>query len=162
MKVSHSNLRNIIQNILLESKENGQMSLYNTELYRNVKKKTGKNISHRDYNAALDDMVHEGILQKTDKRGSKVFYSLTENAVREYQHNLLGIDKKKERLRMLYQLLFFYEVGGKMFFRRAEDFNHFLESVGLSLQDLKPSKTVEMPEENVRLTYFEHVKLLGI
>src|ERR671930_576307 len=120
--------------------------LYNTELYRKIKEITGKNISYRDYNAALDDMVREDILQKTDKRGSKVFYSLTENAVREYQHNLLGIDEETKRLRMLYQLLFFYEVGkhGKIFFTGEEDYNRFLESIGLSLQDLKPYKTIEI------------------
>jgi hypothetical protein len=158
--VSHSDLCNIILDTFLESKQNGNMSLYNTELYRKVREKTGKNISHRDHNRALQDMVDKGRLQKTDKQGSKVFYSLTENAVRDYQHNLLGIDKDTERLRTLYQLLFFYEVGkyGQMSFTGEESFSHFLESLGLSLQDLKPSETVEMPEWCVRLTHFEPVK----
>jgi hypothetical protein len=157
MKVSRSYLRDIIQDVLLESKQNGQISLYNTELYRKIKERIGKNISHRDYNAALHDMVCE-FYKKQTNMVPKVFYSLTGNAVRGYQHNLLGIDKHKQRLRTLYQLLFFYEIGkhGERYFTNEEGFSSFLESVGLSLQNLKPSKIVEIPEEH--LTHFEHVK----
>jgi len=117
-----------------------------------VVKKTQAKVSHRDCDAALNHMVNQDRIKI--KRSSKVFYSPTENAVREDQHNLLGVDKRKERLRSLHQLLFFYEIGkcGERHFTHEEDFNRFLESVGLSLQDLKPSKTVEISEDNARLT----------
>lgn len=162
------NRKEAISNAIRDELLQDMQKLSYSELYKEVVKKlavTGKTknkISYRDYSAVLESMLKERKVSKEDsgKRGSKVYYSLTDSSKKQYQRDILGIDEEKQRLRELYQLLFFYEVGkyGKIYFTREEDFSGFLESVGLSVQNLKPFKTVEAPEVNVRLTYFEHVK----
>jgi hypothetical protein len=83
-----------------------------THLYRKVREKIGK-ISLRDFSSELRLLVEEKKLQRTEDKNSNrkikpVFFSLTQNAVVEHRLDILGIDVEKERLRRLYQLLFFF------------------------------------------------------
>jgi RNase H-fold protein (predicted Holliday junction resolvase) len=80
-----------------------------------MNKRTDKKaISYRDFSTVLEDMVTEKKMRKVqstednNKRLPMVLYSLTEDAIKEHRLGILGIDPEKERLRRLYQLLFFY------------------------------------------------------
>lgn len=83
-----------------------------THLYERVRVKIGK-ISLRDFSSELKLLVKEKKLQRTEDKTSNrkikpVYFSLTQNAIVEHRLDILGIDAEKERLRRLYQLLFFY------------------------------------------------------
>lgn len=117
MLVTSAQLRQTILDILVKQYEENprEKSLHFSELHRRVNERTGKKaISYRDFSRALDEMVDEKKLRKTQSaehkmsRLPKVYYSLTEEATKEYRLGILGINPKKERLRRLYQLLFFY------------------------------------------------------
>jgi hypothetical protein len=117
--VTREEIRQNIQDILIEHKQKDQehykQYLHFSELYRRLKKRTNKKtISYRDFSRVLEDMVNEKRIRKVqstednNKRLPKVLYSLTEDAMKEHRLGILGIDPEKERLRRLYQLLFFY------------------------------------------------------
>ncbi len=112
-------IRKNIQDILIELKHKEQEEykqyLHFSELYRKLNKRTNKKaISYRDFSRVLEDMVNEKKIHKVqstednNKRLPKVLYSLTDDAIKEHRLGILGIDPEKERLRRLYQLLFFY------------------------------------------------------
>jgi hypothetical protein len=117
--VTRDEIRKNIQDILIEIKHKEQEEykqyLHFSELYRKLNKRTNKKaISYRDFSRVLEDMVNEKRILKVqstednNKRLPMVLYSLTEDAIKEHRLDILGIDPEKERLRRLYQLLFFY------------------------------------------------------
>ena len=161
-------LQEEILKILLESKVNGHGTLYYSQIYNALKKNTGRTISYRDYSAALQDMENNNRLQKEERyQGNKriplVYYSLTENAVKEHQHNILGINLETERRRKLFQLLFVYETTkyGLMKFTR-EGFDKFLELAQCSEEDLKVTKQVEILDGKAYIIIFEPVNGIEI
>ena len=117
--VTRDEIRKNIRDILIEIKHKEQEEykqyLHFSELYRKLNKRTNKKaISYRDFSRVLEDMVNEKRILKVqstednNKRLPMVLYSLTEDAIKEHRLGILGIDPEKERLRRLYQLLFFY------------------------------------------------------
>ena len=102
--VTSAQLRQTILDILVEQYEENQheKSLHFSELHRRVNERTSKKaISYRDFTRALDDMVDEKKLHKIQpaerktSRLPKVYYSLTEEATKEYRLGILGINPEK-------------------------------------------------------------------
>lgn len=70
-------------------------------------------ISSRDFTEELNIMIKEGRLNKTEDTSSKkkikpVYLSLTQKAKIEHRLSILGPNPEQERLRGIYQLIFFY------------------------------------------------------
>jgi hypothetical protein len=108
---------NAIRDGLLEQESKEEQRLSYNALYdkvnRKIKGSRGEGISPRDFSSELKLLVKEKKIQRTEDEDSKrkikpVYLSLTQNAKREHRLGILGIDPEKERLRRLYQLLFFY------------------------------------------------------
>jgi hypothetical protein len=158
-------VHDVVRDALLE--ENKARLTY-TKLYKEVIQKlasitSNNKISYRDFGLVLQTMVDENKLSKEDssKRGSKVYYSLTENAKKEYQYNVLGIDKKKKKLRKLYELLFFYEIGnfGRISLSEKQ-LDEFLLQMSLSIKDFVAEDTKINGDDSI--THFKLIKGIKI
>jgi hypothetical protein len=64
------------------------------------------------------------------KRGSKVFYALTDKAKKKYRLGILGTDEKIEKCKNLYQLLIFYEVYKRSNPISERKLHRFLRRIG--------------------------------
>jgi hypothetical protein len=107
--------RQDIYNAINHSLDNDlSVRLNYSELYNKVKQILRREVSHRDYCSCLKSMVKEKRLHRHEENVDKkkiatVYYSLTSIAKKESQFGMLGIDSEKEKLRRLYQLLFFFQ-----------------------------------------------------
>jgi hypothetical protein len=90
-------------------------------------------------------MSKENRLHKEDsgKRGTQVIYSLTQKARKEYQLRILGIDKKAEKRRILYQKLFLFELYGSDYEVIEEDLDEFLSYIPASRKDLVIDEVID-------------------
>jgi hypothetical protein len=158
-------VQDAVRDTLLE--ENKARLTY-TKIYEEVIQKlasisSNNKISYRDFSLVLQTMVDENKLSKEDssKRGSKVYYSLTQYAKKEYQYNVLGIDKKKKKLRKLYQLLFFYETGnfGRISLSEKQ-LDEFLLQMSLSIKDFVAEDTKINGDDSI--THFKLIKGIKI
>jgi hypothetical protein len=111
-----------------------------SELYDKVRQILGYEVSHRDYSSCLKSMVSEKRLnrneEKTGKKISTVYYSLSSTARKESQFGILGMDSEKEKLRRLYRLLFFYQSLKPPIPISARIFDRGLSNISLSRKDL--------------------------
>lgn len=116
-----------------------------SRLYSGVKQVLHRSLSNRDFSAHLEKMSKENTLHKEDpgKRGTPVVYSLTENAKRKYQLKILGIDEKSEKRKILYQLLFLFELFGSDYNITDEQLDEFLSYIPASRKDLEIDDIVD-------------------
>ena len=87
----------------------------------------------------LSDMVNDGMLikdDKTGKRGTRVFYSLTDKGKRKHHLKILGTGTEVQKRRNLYQLLIFeiYKRGSLLSKRQLIS---FLRNIGSSINKLE-------------------------
>jgi hypothetical protein len=109
-------------------------------MYKRIEVKLGYGLSHRDYASFLRIMEKEGLIireDKTGKRGSKVYYHLTETAKIQHQLRILKVEKDYEKKRSLYQILLYFHIfkRGELMTRRQ--LGRRLLKMGLRFDDLK-------------------------
>ena len=96
-KYEQEDIWNVIATAILEN-ENKLNRIHYKEIHRRVKRIIVHSISDTKLLKTLSDMIHEGELIKYDptqgKRGSKVFYTLTDKAKEKYRLRILGTDEK--------------------------------------------------------------------
>jgi hypothetical protein len=106
---------NTIAEILLQS----ETDLTYSAVYQKVLSNIDFTLSHRDFVSCLQAMVNENIVRKVDKtgkRGSEVYYSLSDNARKQHQLRILKVDKDYKTKRSIYQLLIYFHS-----FKRGEN-----------------------------------------
>jgi DNA-binding HxlR family transcriptional regulator len=124
--------------ILKSKKENKKDRIHYREIRRRVEDILGHTISDRKLLKHLSIMDEEEILHKEDptrKRGSRVYYELTDKGKRQYRLRILGQEQVEKR-RGLYQLLIFFEVFKGMNLMSERRLLWFLRQIGASKQDL--------------------------
>jgi DNA-binding PadR family transcriptional regulator len=88
----------------------------------------------------LSDMVNDELLTKYDrtgKRGTKVFYSLTDKGRRKHQLKILGTDTRTQKRIALYQLLIFFEAFKRGNLLSKRQFSVLLKKIGSSIDRLE-------------------------
>jgi hypothetical protein len=113
LPIEYIKTQNIYNAISKSLDDDLSVRLNYSELYNKVKQLLRREISHRDYHSCLKSMVDEKRLHRHEENEGKkkiatVYYSLTSTAKKESQFGILGIDSEKQKLRRLYQLLFFF------------------------------------------------------
>jgi hypothetical protein len=109
------------------------------ELEDRVVKLRGKTMSFETFNVHLKKMLKENVLKKDDRgRGKQVFYSLTEDAKKQRQLNILGVNPKQLLFRRIYEKLFFYEIYHVPLniVSSQDDFNKILAELKVDIKDL--------------------------
>lgn len=87
-------------------------------------------------------MVSEKLLNRNDptgKRGSKVYFSLTEKGKRKYDLKILGPSIEVQRRKKLYSLLIFFEIYKRGSLLTERQLSRVLEAIGSSINDFKKS-----------------------
>jgi hypothetical protein len=113
-------------------------------------------------------MTHEGELIKSDptqgKRGSKVFYALTDKAKEKYFLRILGPDEKTRKRKYLYQLLVYFETYKRSPLITKRQLSKFLKQIGASMKDLKQERDIDMSDDITRIHFnpIKGVDILGI
>jgi hypothetical protein len=119
MVVSHkADVFEAIKLSLLEANSN----LNYSKLYKKVNEKLKilrnkdkeVKLSTRDFNSELNILVDEGLLDRRPDEESKnkikpVYFSLTDEAVKQHQLDILGISLEKEYRRNLFHLILFFQ-----------------------------------------------------
>jgi hypothetical protein len=134
-----------------------------TGLYDHVTKILGSALSYRDFERQINRMLRENRLHKEDsgKKGAKVFFSLTESTIKGYQLEVLGINEKSSKRRILYQLIFLRETHGLDYIIDEQDLDFFLSNVPASRNDLVIDSQDE-DEEIGTFTYYKPIKGITI
>ena len=143
------NIFDAIKTVLLEADKNGRRMHYR-EIHSSVTSLLGSPISYRKFEEHLKYMVNENLLFKDDptgKRGSKVYFSLTEKAKRRNTLEILGIDERVRRRRSLYQLLLFFEAIKRRNLLSKRQLNIFLKQIGSSTKNLQKIQETELSKD---------------
>jgi hypothetical protein len=150
-------IEGIICTLLKENK------LTYTELYDDLTRILGSALSYRDFQRHTDKMVQEKRLQKEDsaKKGAKVFFSLTESAIKGYQLEVLGVNEKTAKQRILYQLIFLRETHGLDYSIYEQDLDYFLSNIPASRNNLVVDSEDEV-EEIATFTYYKPIRGISI
>jgi hypothetical protein len=150
-------IEGIICTLLKENK------LTYTGLYEHVTKILGSALSYRDFERHINRMLREIRLHKEDsgKKGAKVFFSLTESAIKGYQLEVLEINEKSSKQRILYQLIFLRETHGLDYIIDEQDLDFFLSNIPASRNDLVIDSE-DGDEEIGTFTYYKPIKGITI
>ena len=143
------NIFDAIKTVILEADKNGRRMHYR-KIHRGVANLLGNRISYRKFEEHIEYMVKENLLFKDDPtgtRGSKVYFSLTEKAKRKNALEILGIDKRVQRRRGLYQLLLFFEAFKRRDLLSKRQLNIFLKEIGSSTKDLEKMQETELSND---------------
>lgn len=120
----------------IETKE-----IHYREIRRRVEKILGYEMkSDNKLLKRLDGMVDDGLLtkyDKTGKRGTKVFYSLTDKGKRKHQLKILGISTEVQKRKNLYQFLIFFEIYKRGTLLTKRQLQIFLRKIGSSVDKLE-------------------------
>lgn len=111
------------------------------KLKRKVERALNRRLSFQTYNDHLKKMILDKIVFKKDSyvRGKPVFYSLTEDANKRRQLNLLGVSPQQILYRKIYERIFFYEAyhSPLNIIRSDDELNTFLAELKLTTADLE-------------------------
>jgi hypothetical protein len=150
----HSEILDLIPLVLIRAEYN---KAYYSDLYSNMNSLSGGNVkpafSHRDFSSTLLYMIENNFLIKYDdkKRGTKVYYQLTQDGKNSYQ---MGILRKDEKLKKLYQLLLFFECVTKMNSISKAGLDKALRYVNATEGDLDQESNTRVVGSNVtQITY---------
>ena len=132
MQYDHD-LDDAMANILANTEHIGYL-----ELKRQIEQSLGREISKSVFQSHIKKQVENNVLTKYDSggRGKQVNYSLTEEAKKKRQLNLLGIAPTQILFRKIYTDLFFKEI----IFSHSYDIDNldaFLSSINASRNDLR-------------------------
>ena len=142
-----------IKDSLLEENDN---DLNYSKLYEKVNDKlrlsrnnpTGM-LSTRDFGSEISILLNEGVLvrRQDDKSKNKikpVYFSLTNEAIKQHQFDVLGISQEKEDLRKLYHLLLFYQVSSPMRRISKKQLDEILSRISATEKDLVISEAASL------------------
>jgi hypothetical protein len=135
-----SKYRTDIFNAIAESLLQSETDLTYSALYQKVLDILDYILSHRDFVACLQVMVNENTVNKIDKsgkRGSKIYYSLSENARTQHQLRILKVDKDYETKRSIYQILLYFHSFKRGELLTQRQLNKKLFELGLRFEDLQ-------------------------
>ena len=133
-----------IFNAIAESLLQSETDLTYSTLYQKVLANIDCTLSHRDFAGCLQAMVNENIVNKVDKtgkRGSKIYYSLSENARNQHQLQILKVDKDYETKRSIYQLLLYFHSFKRGELLTKRQLNKKMLKFGLRFEGLQEIKT---------------------
>ena len=136
-----------IDNAIIDLLKNENGIIGSSELRSRIKESMGRKISPDTFYSHLNVLVNHKILNRQDEgRGKGVLYSLTKNAKRMLELNLLGADWERINLfRRIYEKFFLYEVlHDPLFILRSEqEFDRFLFDLGVKRQNLEGGRISE-------------------
>jgi hypothetical protein len=134
-----------------------------TGLYNHVTKILASALSYRDFERHINRMLQEKRLHKDDsgRKGAKVFFSLTESAIKGHQLEVLGINEKSSKRRILYQLIFLRETHGLDYIIDEQDLDFFLSHIPASRNDLVIDSEDD-DEEIGTFTYYKPIRGIKI
>jgi hypothetical protein len=160
------NIFDAIKTVLLEADKNGRIMHYR-EIHEGVTNLLNTALSHRKFGQHLGYMVNEKLLYREDptgKRGSKVYYSLTEKAKRKSRLKILGIDEKVEKRKSLYRLLLFFEAYKRRDLLTERQLNIFLKRIGSSTKNLEKLHEDRLPDGTgiVAFKPIRDIEILGL
>lgn len=140
-----------------------QKELTYSRLYDRVTEIVGRTLSHRDFVSNISKLLQENRLHNTgsSKKGVKVFYSLTESAIKGHQLEVLGINEKSSKRRILYQLIFLRETHGLDYSIYEKDLDFFLSHIPASRKDLVIESEDEL-DGIATSTYYKPIKEVRI
>ena len=101
-------------------------------------------MSHRDFAICLQGMIDETIIYKIDetgKRGTRVYYSLSENAKQQQQLKMLNIDDNYWKRRSLYQILLYFHSFKRGVLLSERQLKYNLKQIGLRFDELQELNT---------------------
>jgi hypothetical protein len=132
-------------------------------LYDRVTEIVGRTLSHRDFVSNISKLLQENRLHNTGsrKKGVKVFYSLTESAIKGHQLEVLGINEKTTKRRILYKLIFLRETHGLDYSIYEKDLDFFLSHIPASRKDLVIESEDELEGISTN-TYYKPIKGVSI
>jgi hypothetical protein len=111
------------------------------ELKKRVERSLSRTLSFQTYSDHLKKMIKDKILNKKDtyERGKPVFYSLSDDAKRQRQLNLLGVSPKQILFRNIYEKIFFYEIYHTPLkvIGSEQELDRFLSEINMTRADLK-------------------------
>ena len=97
-KYQQENIPDTIAQAILEiEKQNGMNGTYHNNIHRKVEDLLDHQMSDRQFVKYLNEMTEEKLLERKDptgKRGSKVYYSLTDKAKIKHSLKILGTEEK--------------------------------------------------------------------
>ena len=123
-----------------KSKQNRNDRMYYREIKSSVEQLLLHPLSDRQLVRNLSTMVDKKLLDRDDptgRRGSKVYFSLTEKGTREYGLKILGIDEEVQRRKRLYNLIIFFEAYKRSPLITEEQLYQFLNVIVRTLDDFK-------------------------
>jgi hypothetical protein len=122
-----------MSNILTNTEQMGYL-----ELKRQTEKSLGRGVSKSVFQSHINKQVESKVLNKHDSggRGRQVNYSMTEEAKKKRQLNLLGIAPTQVLFRKIYADLFFKEIIFSHSYD-IDDLDGFLSSINASRRDLR-------------------------
>src|SRR5215207_7028549 len=136
-----------IDNAIIDLLKNENRIIGSSELRSRIKESMGRKISPDTFYSHLNVLVNHKILDRQDEgRGKGVLYSLTKNAKKMLELNLLGVNWERINLfRRIYEKFFLYEVlHDPLFILRSEqEFDRFLFDLGVKRQNLEWGKISE-------------------
>ena len=160
-KYKQDNIPRAIARAIFENKkQNKKDRMHYSKIHSRVEQLLHHPLSERQLAKNLSDMVYEKLLNRDDptgKRGSKVYFSLTEKAKRKYNLKILGIDKKVEKRKSLYNLLVFFEVYKRRPLLTEKQLARFLEQIGSSINGLEKVGETKLLD-NIPETSFKPIK----
>jgi hypothetical protein len=159
-----------IKDSLLEDSNN----LNYSKLYEKVneKLKLSRNkpkvkISTRDFGSEINILLNEGLLirKQDDKSKNKIkpaYFSLTKEAIKQHEFDVLGISPEKENRLKLYHLLFFYQAFSPMRRISKKQLDEILSRIPASEKDLVIESHFHTVGTNVTETIYKPVKYIQI
>lgn len=138
---------------LTKGKEN---RLHQSDIQGRIVKIFSHEISYRQLRKNLLYMINDDLLQEDDptggKRGSKVYYSLTNKAKEKYNLKILGSDERVRRRKNLYRLLIFFEIFKTSNPVTRRQLYRFLKQIGM------PINSLEVAKDTPQITHFRRLK----
>ena len=131
--------------IIEHNRQTKKNNIHYMEIYRRVKDKFGQSNSDNKLSSNkllrwLSIMIDEKLLIKinpTGRRGSKVFFELTEKAKEKYRLKILGAEEEIRKRKNLYQLLIFFELYKRRPLLTKIQLSKFLKQIGSSMNKLQ-------------------------
>lgn len=158
--------------ITAELLENGELG-YN-KLKSSVDGSLRKKLSYDTFSFHIKKLLAENTLSKYDtgKRGLKVRYSLTDDAKKKRQLQILGYDRNQLMRRKLYECILLFGLSGWTVMLKFNQIRSFLSELGIKLKDLKVKSIRHLPSEEEfhkypdeifvwTQTHYEPVKVAG-
>jgi len=149
-KYKHENIPAAIARAISDTeKRNEKGRMHYREILSRVEQLLHHSLSDRQLTKNLSMMVYEKLLNRYDptgKRGSKVYFSLTEKGQKKYGLKILGTNIEAQRRKRLYCLLFFFEVYKRTPLLTEKQLSRVLKVIGSSMNDLERIQGVKMPQ----------------